>query len=325
MHFSGETVNGYPHGHGTMTTSDGVRAYEGSWFCGKRCGFGVSRLDAFGTLSYRGDWKHDLYDGEGEEFDADGDIVYRGRFVEGQRSGYGTLYANGDVQYVGEWKEGRFEGTGTMYNIKNGKRMYHGSWCLGRRHGDGTSFSKSEKKEEVKTYEGQWVFDKAQGFGTLMKKGRVFYTGQMFSNAPHGIGKLFDDDGNLVFSGHIENSSPHGYGSLYKDGKMVFQGEWIRGIRHGEGKCFLTNCTGVWNYGRFLRSETVEDIEKQNNPTSPRCMICQYLIIPGSSSYAFSGCGHRCICFACQSNMPDDMKLQCVVCRTPGNLFFVHS
>ena len=65
-----------------------------------------------GKKIYSGEYVNQLKsnyqrEGEGEEFDIDGEtLLYRGRFIKGERDGHGRLYGGGIVIFDGEWKKG---------------------------------------------------------------------------------------------------------------------------------------------------------------------------------------------------------------------------
>ena len=77
--YSGQLINGLPHGDGSWTSADGTRAYQGQWERGRRHGYGVFR-----SL--------------GEEF--------TGGFRMNLEHGTGQLKRAGEKTVVGVWEDG---------------------------------------------------------------------------------------------------------------------------------------------------------------------------------------------------------------------------
>ena len=97
--YTGELVNGWPEGEGTITFVNGGK-YVGYWKNGK--------YDGYGTITFANGGK------------------YVGGWKNGKCDGYGTItFANG-AKYVGGWENGKYNGRGTFY-YENGDR-YDGKW-----------------------------------------------------------------------------------------------------------------------------------------------------------------------------------------------------
>jgi len=80
--YSGDMVDGVPHGFGTWYYPDGKTAYEGEWRDGRMHGEGVVFCCQ------------------------DGSTVYTGEFNEGACDGWGVRYEAGELFYEGEWEGG---------------------------------------------------------------------------------------------------------------------------------------------------------------------------------------------------------------------------
>ena len=75
-------------------------------------------------------------EGAGILCDQNGNIRYKGDWVNDQREGFGKYnYENGDY-YEGQWKNGLENGFGKLYN-ENGNIKYKGDWVNGKREGFG--------------------------------------------------------------------------------------------------------------------------------------------------------------------------------------------
>lgn len=84
--FQGTMDDGVATGRGEWHGEDGV-TYEGEWRAGKRDGHGVASYGS--DAMYSGQWRHDLYHGEGEM--KEGDTTFRGSWENGTRIGKGEI------------------------------------------------------------------------------------------------------------------------------------------------------------------------------------------------------------------------------------------
>ena len=126
---------GLPHGtglwiKGDMRQYEGGEQYYGDWVNGKREGRGIYEY-TWGTATeqhfYEGEWKNDLYHGQGSKRDL-------------QRRG--SRYNN--YQYTGEFKNGKEDGRGVSFTSNmqgphcvSVTERYEGEFKEGRRHGHG--------------------------------------------------------------------------------------------------------------------------------------------------------------------------------------------
>ncbi len=96
-------------------------------------------------------------------------------------SGVGTLLLPGGERYEGEFKSGLRHGWGIM-QFNNGR--YEGEWKDGNRHGNG----KETFGNEADSYEGQWVNDKPEGYGTRKFLNGGSYQGNKKDGRNSGFG-----------------------------------------------------------------------------------------------------------------------------------------
>ena len=133
--------------------------------------------DCFGSYlydrgeMYSGDWKDNLYHGNGVFF-----------------------YQNGD-RYIGEWKKDIPDGKGT-YTYKNGD-VYVGDWKNGRRHGKG-SYAHKVSEWESDLYVGEFRDNKKEGVGLFTFTDGVRYYGSFQEDQRHGKGVLLYLDSTSV-------------------------------------------------------------------------------------------------------------------------------
>jgi formylglycine-generating enzyme required for sulfatase activity len=103
--YSGDILNGKPHGQGTVTFVDGKK-YVGEFEYGKKHGHGTL-TDLNGTI-FVGEFKDDKANGQATITIPDGD-KYVGEFKDNKRNGLGTLtFANGRIR-EGIWKNDIFQ------------------------------------------------------------------------------------------------------------------------------------------------------------------------------------------------------------------------
>ncbi|CDW82953.1 morn repeat protein [Stylonychia lemnae] len=113
--YLGETLNGKPHGQGTMFYIIGGKAYDGNYSSGLFEGRGIlyylNQQKAFDGIFQKGQKFR------GIEHYMHGSISYEGEFQHGKRDGYGCSYfPNGHKNYEGQWQAGFYHGIGTIYD-----------------------------------------------------------------------------------------------------------------------------------------------------------------------------------------------------------------
>ena len=155
--YTGDIVQGYCTGTGTLWTQDGVLTYKGA--------FENNKMSGQGTLYY-----------------PNGKPKYVGEFKDNNFSGTGSYYFNdGTLQYEGEFQNGVYCGEGILYNEK-GKMVYEGQFQSSMYHGSGISYYDSG----IKRYEGEFYMGKAQGAGMLYSRnGKLLFTGQFARDGIH--------------------------------------------------------------------------------------------------------------------------------------------
>ncbi len=104
--YTGQVVDGVPHGLGTMTYLDG-RVIEGEFLHGTIQG--KAKLTYPDGAVLEGEWENGMLIEGTYSFEG---YKYVGEFKDGQRHGQGRgAYADGRL-YVGEWKDGLPNGQG---------------------------------------------------------------------------------------------------------------------------------------------------------------------------------------------------------------------
>ena len=86
----------------------------------------------------------------------------------------------------------------------------------------------------------------------LGRTGRHWEGGVLNNRTPHGYGKEYNDDNNLVYEGFIYDNTRVCYGKEYrgirgKKNELMYEGCYVNGVRYGFGKSY--NLNGVLEYG----------------------------------------------------------------------------
>jgi len=154
--YEGMFEKNLPHGKGIKVSNEKEK-YEGDFTCGKKDGYGIQNQE--GVYTYKGAFKNDTYDGEGEYVyeDATG-RSYKGFWENGKYHGQGTYtFQNGDV-YQGEYVHGSKQGHGKLQMNEKGV-VYEGEWFGGKQHGQGKLYTTADLQELIS---GTWEMGQYQ-------------------------------------------------------------------------------------------------------------------------------------------------------------------
>ncbi|KAE9064301.1 hypothetical protein PF005_g29414, partial [Phytophthora fragariae] len=268
--YSGACRRGRPWGKGTCKFANGA-VYSGDWIDGLREGRGIC-VNPDGAM-LEGEWQHSVFVKA---------VRFPSRFVDVSLSSntppssprrpsiaaksegetehpmfgfHRHVYPSGDV-YEGEFKEGRRDGFGIFTERSTGI-TYEGQWVQDLRHGNGVLTSGS--KDFI--YDGAWENDQRCGYGhCVISGGRETFSGQWCGNAFHGIGKYTDAEGS-VYEGEFVRGKKHGVGKLTAPVMELqsestethqteqYSGEWRDGCREGVGDAVFADgsrYSGQW-------------------------------------------------------------------------------
>ena len=207
---------------------------------------------------YRGTLEEGVLQGKGEEYDQEGLLIYVGNFVDGVRSGDGTLYKGGILAYEGQFSGGVANGTGTAY--ADGVKCYQGAFVDGLYQGEGTAYY----PDGTRAYAGSFAAGAYEGEGTeYTQDGQVRYKGSFVQGLYDGSGTIYLENGSQIqaeftagasngavqwyqrgklwYDGSADNLTPDGFGTLYdQSGKVVYAGEFDQGTLDGAWLLSLT-------------------------------------------------------------------------------------
>ncbi|KAK1941900.1 Radial spoke head 10 B [Phytophthora citrophthora] len=262
--YSGACRHKKPWGKGTCKFANGA-VYTGEWADGLREGRGIC-VNPDGTI-LEGEWQHSIFVKAIRSPLVDVSLSSTSPPPSPKRSSVadsgehpmdGThrhVYRNGDV-YEGEFKDGHRDGFGIFTERATGS-TYEGQWMHNARHGTGILTSGS--KDFI--YDGAWENDTRCGFGhCVISGGRETYSGQWRANSFHGTGKYTDAEGS-IYEGEFVRGKKHGVGKLVSSITETesdsttqhqteqYSGEWRDGSREGLGDAVFADgsiYSGQW-------------------------------------------------------------------------------
>ena len=121
---------------------------------------------------------------------------YIGQSLNGKKHGKGIIFdKNGNIIYEGDFVNGEKEGNGKYY-YKNGE-YYDGPWIKDKKHGKGIIYYPNGSI----LYEGEFVNDKREGNCKYILKDGSYYIGQCHDDKHTGNGKYYSKNGDLIYDG----------------------------------------------------------------------------------------------------------------------------
>jgi len=247
--YAGEWKDGVRNGYGILISQDYIghkyqrlrecRGWksifmEGTWENDKLHGFGMSEED-LGT--FLGNWEH----GEKKfgRLTLPNDSFYEGEFKDNLYHGEGKfLHTNGD-EFIGTYANGR---------RRDGKLVcVDGSYYIGTYVGgkicDGTG---KERVRDGGTYQGGFKNSRRCGFGIRSYGNGDIYMGEWKDGVRNGYGATIYHEKNeskkKEVRGTSKNGKRHGKGYfLYRDGS-VYEGKWKNGERVGDLQQVSASC-----------------------------------------------------------------------------------
>lgn len=195
--YLGDFVDGLKHGQGEERFVNGC-VFSGEYREGRRCGAGqlFQRRATERELLYRGEWKNDVMEGEGETRQRFGDRVgsYQGEFHRDMCHGRGALTLDDKHIFEGSWEHGVLLDGEWVISLPSGSVFYGTATCGGEGNG----------------------LPVPNGFGSQREPNGDFYTGTFLHGRKHGSG-LCMFEGGESWDGRWEDgifakygrSSPH--------------------------------------------------------------------------------------------------------------------
>jgi len=254
--------------------SETMQQYFGNVIGGTASGKG-RLFDNQGNLIYCGEFKNNLFDGYGEEFEfvdvlqnrdvaQTYQIVYRGFYKNGIRHGKGEEYRydadytfekNSDIPpylyYSGEFFNGEYCGYGIRYGIET---KYEGMFYDNNFNGFGREWSLDSNNKLYK-YEGIYKDGSLTGEGTkYYPDGTLLFTGN-YKNGQTTYGTIYNTNGQKTYTGDWNGNKQEGYGTSYRnDGTKRYEGDWINDQFYGFGSLYYEDGITIQYEGNYINS-----------------------------------------------------------------------
>ena len=185
---------------------------------------------------YEGNIRNSTFNGKGKLILSNG-IIYEGDFVDGEKSGSGTIFYPDGTVYEGQVEKGELKGKGKM----TWKNRYE--------------------------YEGDFKFNKFIGNGILKGPSGDVYEGEFVNNLFHGNGKYIYSNGNS-YEGQFLYGVKKGKG-VYKCVNLYeYDGDWDNDLPCGVGKLSDWEKNGIikstWRYGKIMETPNYERGSNEN-------------------------------------------------------------
>ena len=148
--------------------------FKGNLLLGKKCGAGEYNYISE-NMTFSGEYKDDLRNGQGKLISKDGSYVYFGNWVDNKMEGAGMLYSSKIGRYQGNFHKDCFEGKGKFIDLENN------------------------------SYEGMFHKGFKKGKGELKLNNGNIYTGEFKNNKYNGKGILKDSKGNILQEGEFKD------------------------------------------------------------------------------------------------------------------------
>ena len=200
IQYEGEHFNGKREGLGKYFDQESKYYYIGEFKKGYFNGKGIIYNSVEDKIIYEGDFINDKYEGRGKLFYDNGDY-YIGQFRNNLEHGKGIeYYSNGNIKYKGCYIDGEREGNGECFN----KLMYYIGQCKKGKLIKGKIYSSNRK---ILLYDGDFINGELpNGIELYKRNDGGYYVGQTQNNLYHGFGTLYNSDGTIKLKGNWINN-----------------------------------------------------------------------------------------------------------------------
>lgn len=250
--YTGETLEGRPHGKGLLKFADGS-FYEGAFSMGGANGEGVYS-DAIIGGTYKGTFKNGYLTGEGVATDSVG-WHYEGGFLAGLFHGEGLLEIEfKKVKYLveGRFFLGKLNGWLKLVDWKNPIKeqfLINGSPLRNEnrelfeiiKFRGMTSGGDYRLGEGVMEANGvRYRLPSSDGKVVITEISQFAYEGPAKDGRPHGVGEYYDFEMHTIYKGEFVEGDKQGYGE-YTDGISIYEGYFENNeIALGRGSSGMT-------------------------------------------------------------------------------------
>lgn len=161
-------------------------------------------------------------------------LDYQGNFLKNKPDGFGELnLEDAKISYKGNFNNNKVEGIG---RLNSNDYIYYGQWIGNKFNGYGRIM-----KRDFALYEGLFVKDRREGCGVEIYKNSDVYLGEFKNDARCGLGTYFFQNGGFYY-GFFKNNMRDGFGILYdKRSNILYRGYWKMDKKEGRGIEFYRN------------------------------------------------------------------------------------
>ena len=205
----------------------------------------------------------------------------------------GELIINGN-RYIGEHKNGTPHGKGVMFYNDSKLKSYEGDWVYGKRIGKGTLIWQSGER-----YVGDWKNDHREGYGVDYYTDGSVYEGYWLNDKRHGKGKMTFAADNAYnrkyYDGDWLNDVLQGTGTMVWNDGDKYVGGWKNGGRYGKGVYYYSDgdrYDGDWvdgeRHGKGTYYWAAGDYEVANYQNDKTNGSATYYFKKGSSYWSYA-------------------------------------
>ena len=242
--FEGEYSNGERNGKGKEYNNYNKLKFEGEYLNGKRNGKG-KEYDYDGRLEFEGEYLNGEKHGKVKEYFHDGTLRFEGEYLNGEKHGKVKEYFHdGRLEFEGEYLNGKKHGKVKEYEYdENYKLRFEGEYKEGEKW-NGKSYIKC-KRRKIRTgssyfYSNEIYLESEYLNGKKNVKVKEYYSNNNlkyegeYKEGKIWSGKGYNKDGKKEF----EMKNGNGKGKEYNQysGIIIFEGQYLNGIRNGKGK-----------------------------------------------------------------------------------------
>ena len=261
LKFEGEYLNGKKHGQGKEYFNNKI-VFEGEYKDGKK--WNGKTYDIYGNISY------EINNGQcyAKLFTKDGYCYFEGLYKDGEKY-EGKKYRWNHLIYEGTFKNDKYwNGKEKYFKDIFSNKNYEGEYLNGEKWNviEKVFLGRSMillmeleyikgKIKNVKGYnpENQQIdykINNGNGFlkyyrNTIIQGKNKFYLYfdmQLINGEIKGIGKEYNEYGELIFEGEFYKGAKNGKGKIFdKKGKLIFDGEFYNNVKNGYGKDYFIN------------------------------------------------------------------------------------
>ena len=242
---------GEPHGFGEKFYKNGTKE-KGYWKEGSLFGW-CMKIDTKKNIFIGRFYENKGPNGLGEKFTLRKKVLYKGEFLDGEKSGKGEEESS-EGKFVGNFYHDKKNGKGKMI-FKNSGDIYEGDYKNDLFDGQGHYIWKLTGQE----YTGEYKNGLMHGKGLYEWNEGEFYRGDFVNGKKEGEGELHMDNGRS-YIGPFVNGRPNGIGIF--DNGINFKGE----MEFIDGKMNINYLKRVYTHSSISTiNQNINDNNEDNN------------------------------------------------------------